>query len=479
MIDRTTTRFPSDRAYGRLHWSLMGLIAAMLLYGLVLSRWVETPRGVGIRLIALLILSFNALWWSIADRRFARFILGDIHSRLLRLAVFGLIVALNAPIIQLLINGRPPSFQGAPTWYATAVTLWTISLPLLMPVIALLRLAGMGAKWAFRRLAGMDRSCQRSALSVQPQSGGCRAEVGGSSRPQALNAGAACRDPDRRAFLRTAVATAPVILLGGLTGICRAQERGFLVNRHTLPAPWLPDRLRGLTITHISDLHVGRLYRPSMLPMLVNAAGALHSDLVVVTGDIVDNSNEFLPPAIDALSQITHRHGLFLCIGNHDQIDSRQDFIHYTRSRLPLLVNERRSLDIGGERLTIAGLDYASSAEPSGRGPGYIADIAGTLAGHDPRAHGPVIALAHHPHEWDWLAWAGVPLTLSGHTHGGQIMFTSPGERPDVGVGRLLFRYTRGFYRTESSTLFVNSGVGNWFPLRVRAPAEIVQIQLT
>jgi predicted MPP superfamily phosphohydrolase len=90
-----------------------------------------------------------------------------------------------------------------------------------------------------------------------------------------------------------------------------------------------------------------------------------------------------------------------------------------------------------------------------------------------------VIALAHHPHEWDWLSWAGVPLTLSGHTHGGQIMFTPPGDHPDVGIGRLVFRYPRGFYHTPSSTLFVNSGVGNWFPLRVRAPTEIVQIRLT
>ena len=89
-----------------------------------------------------------------------------------------------------------------------------------------------------------------------------------------------------------------------------------------------------------------------------------------------------------------------------------------------------------------------------------------------------MIALAHHPHTWDCLADAVIPLTLSGHTHGGQIMLTPAGDPREIGVGQILFRYNRGFYRRNGTTLFVNSGVGNWFPLRFNAPAEIVQIQL-
>jgi len=463
MIDDTTTRFPSDRAYGRFHWSLMGLIAAVLLYGLVLSRWIDTPRGLGIRLIALMVLAFNGLWWSIADRRFARFIRSEARSRLSRLLLLAFMAAINVPIFQLLITARPPSFQDTPIWYAAAVTIWTIALPLLMPIIDLLRLAVLGAAYAIRRMTGHRPSNQHRVPGVQAEPADCPTEL---------------PNPSRRAFLQTVYAAAPIVLLGGLTAVSRRQEGRFLVNRHILPAPWLPDRLRGLTITHISDLHVGRLFRPYMLPRLVDAANALNSDLVVVTGDIVDNSNDMLPPAIEALSQLRHRHGLFLCIGNHDQIDSRADFVRYTQSRLPLLINERRSVEIGGERLTIAGLDYAGSEYPTARSPGFIADIAETLAGHNPRRDGPVIALAHHPHEWDWLTRANVPLTLSGHTHGGQIMFTAPGEHPDIGIGRLVFRYTRGFYRTPSSTLFVNTGVGAWFPLNLRSPTEIVQLRL-
>lgn len=458
-------RFPSDRAYGRLHWTLMGVIAAIALYGLVIASFLNTPRVSGIRLLAGFMMSFSVLWWTIADRRFARHVRGETGSRILRLGALIFCAALNAPIFHMLWAARPPSFIGSPTWYAAAVTLWQVSLALLMPIAALLRLAGMGVA----RLARSAWRRQRGDADGLPSVG--LADCPATKADKTL-------DPGRRAILKTAVATVPMVALAGLTGAARSQESKLQVNRHSLPAPWLPDRLRGLTITHISDLHVGRLYRPWMLPRLVETANALNGDIVVVTGDIIDNSNDMLPPAVEAVSRLTHRYGLFLCIGNHDQIDSRSDFIRYCRPRLPLLINERRCIEIGGERITIAGLDFAWGEQPSGRHGGFVADVAGALAGHDPRTDGPVIALAHHPHEWDTLAKAGVPLTLSGHTHGGQIMFTAPDQRPDLGIGRLLFRYLRGFYKDGHSTLFVNSGVGNWFPLRINAPAEIVQIRL-
>ena len=449
--DDVTRRFPSDTAYRRLHWICMAVIAAIVIGSLVAPYVPGAPRLFGIRLIAAIMLPFNALWWSIADRRFARYVCSARRSRLIRSLVLIFSLAMNAPIIEMLLFAHPPLFQMTPTWYAAAVTLWQLGLVVCMPIIAALRLIGLGLWWIF------SRSVLQSA----------------DAEPEPF-------DPSRRAVLKTAFATAPVTLLAGLTVVSRAQESRLFVRRHDLPAPWLPGRLRGLTITHITDLHVGRLFRPRMLPGLIDKVNALGSDIVMVTGDIVDNSNLLLPDALNALGRITHRHGMFLCLGNHDQIDSREDFIRAVRERqFKLLINQRRAVEIGGERITIAGLDFANSDEPGGRRRmGNIANIGETLDGYQQRTEGPVIALAHHPHTWDVLARAGVPLTLSGHTHGGQIMLTPPDERPDIGIGRILFRYTRGFYRDGTSTLFVNSGVGNWFPLRIHAPAEIVQIRL-
>jgi len=68
---------------------------------------------------------------------------------------------------------------------------------------------------------------------------------------------------------------------------------------------------------------------------------------------------------------------------------------------------------------------------------------------------------------------AGLPLTLSGHTHGGQWMLTEK-----TGIGPVMFRYWSGGYSRASSQLVVLNGVGNVYPLRINAPAEIVHLTL-
>jgi predicted MPP superfamily phosphohydrolase len=83
------------------------------------------------------------------------------------------------------------------------------------------------------------------------------------------------------------------------------------------------------------------------------------------------------------------------------------------------------------------------------------------------------ILLAHHPHVFDTAAEMGFPLTLAGHTHGGQLMF----DRRHGG-GPFFFRYWSGLYKKGRSQMVVSNGIGNWFPLRINAPAEIIHITL-
>ena len=83
------------------------------------------------------------------------------------------------------------------------------------------------------------------------------------------------------------------------------------------------------------------------------------------------------------------------------------------------------------------------------------------------------ILLAHHPHAFDRAAAHGFPLTLAGHTHGGQVMLT-----PEFGAGSAMFRYWSGLYEKSGCALVVSNGTGNWFPLRVNAPAEIIHLTL-
>ncbi len=455
-VEDRAARWPSERTYSVVGWTLLFACAAILIYGFLPSRYFPVSRAVGFRLVITLILLFNALWWRLADRRFARHIRSARASRLLRAWTAVFAIALNLPIVWMLVLSRAPQLLSTwPTWYSGAVMIWHMGLVTLLPILSAARLLVLALLAARRRLAP---SFGRQTVTHEPDT----------TEP----------DADRRALLKTAVATAPMILLAGATAATTREDGRFLVRRHRLPAPWLPERLRGLSITHVSDLHVGRHYRPAMLPRLVEAVNRLDSDLIVVTGDIVDMSNDMLPFAMDAMNQMKHRYGLFTCIGNHDEIDDRQEFIAEVRRHFPLLINERRTLNIGGENLCLAGIDFSRNDEQEGRRPGHRDNVRTCLQGYDAGREGPPIALAHHPHTFDHLVPHHVPLTLAGHTHGGQLMLTPPGSRAELGAGSLLFRYIRGFYRAAEGQLFVNSGVGNWFPLRMHAPAEIVQLTL-
>ncbi|MEL7239886.1 MAG: metallophosphoesterase, partial [Planctomycetota bacterium] len=85
------------------------------------------------------------------------------------------------------------------------------------------------------------------------------------------------------------------------------------------------------------------------------------------------------------------------------------------------------------------------------------------------------ILLAHHPHAFDSAKQAGIPLTLAGHTHGGQLML--PG---DLGFGPIMYKYWSGTYRDPATdaAVVVSNGSGNWFPLRTYAPAEVILLTL-
>ena len=98
-------------------------------------------------------------------------------------------------------------------------------------------------------------------------------------------------------------------------------------------------------------------------------------------------------------------------------------------------------------------------------------DVDQVAALRDPAAF--PILLAHHPHAFDRAAELGFPLTLAGHTHGGQLMVT-----PEFGAGPAMFRYWSGLYQKAGRALVVSNGTGNWFPLRVNAPAEIIHLTL-
>lgn len=281
--------------------------------------------------------------------------------------------------------------------------------------------------------------------------------------------------PNRRDFLRTAAVAAPPVLTILTTGYALAQQENFRVRRVIIPLRQLPAELDGLTIAHVTDVHVGRFTEGSVLRKIVETTNQLKADLVLLTGDLINHDLHDLPAAIDAVRRMDSRFGVFMCQGNHDLMRSRSIFDTDVRNGgIPLLVNQTQTVHINSRDVQLMGLRWGWSAAstPGARGDSWIVDSMRVLTPQIRPDAFPIL-LAHHPHAFDDAAAAGIPLTLSGHTHGGQLMVT-----PNFGFGPLMYKYWSGLYQHGQSKLVVSNGTGNWFPLRINAPAEIVHITL-
>ena len=138
-------------------------------------------------------------------------------------------------------------------------------------------------------------------------------------------------------------------------------------------------------------------------------------------------------------------------------------------SGIPFLLDESVVITVRGTALQLLGLSWTRARE--NRDVAIAAAVRQLLNQRQPESF--PILLAHHPHAFDAAAAASVPLTLSGHTHGGQLMLNE-----QYGFGPALFRYWSGPYTKGASKLIVSNGVGNWFPLRLRAPAELLHLTL-
>jgi predicted MPP superfamily phosphohydrolase len=274
----------------------------------------------------------------------------------------------------------------------------------------------------------------------------------------------------RRDFVRTAVALAPPLLNLSLATIALRQLDRFRVRRFSIPIVDLPPDLHGLTIAQVSDMHVGRFTSGQVLQEMVRVVNELHPDLVLLTGDLINDALADLDHALEIAKRMQGRLGSYLIEGNHDLIQNPTEFESRARSSgIPFLRDDSALLNVGASSLQLFGLSWTRTYE--NRDAAIAASVRRLLTQRQPGAF--PILLAHHPHAFDAAAESQIPLTLSGHTHGGQLMLNE-----QVGFGPAMFRYWSGLYRRDGSNLVVSNGVGNWFPLRVRAPAEIIHITL-
>ena len=237
----------------------------------------------------------------------------------------------------------------------------------------------------------------------------------------------------------------------------------------------LPESLHGLRITHLSDLHIGHLHLPDLLPGIVDRCNRFEADVIAVTGDLVDLSLEPLDKVIEAMKHLTAPLGVYFVAGNHDKLlDGRRFAARMRQAGLKLLHNETTMVRARGCRIAIAGIDFERRRRALGQ-------VVGDTLNRDPDFQGADLRLllAHHPDAFEAAARHGVDLTLSGHTHGGQVMLSNQrGKKGSIGLGSMTYRYPHGLYRRGHYHLHVTSGTGTWFPMRLKCPAEVACLTL-
>lgn len=243
-----------------------------------------------------------------------------------------------------------------------------------------------------------------------------------------------------------------------------------------MPLARLPEDWDGLRVAQLSDFHYDQHFSVMPLRRAIDMVNRLHPDLVVLTGDFVTvpllshylqkRAADAAEPCARLLSRLYARFGMLAILGNHDAgSDSNRIIAILHAQNIPVLRNRSISLEQGGTRLWLAGVDDALKGQ---------LDL--DLALRQVPQNETVILLAHEPDIADTVARKPVDLQLSGHSHGGQVRFPLLGAPYLPPLGR---KYPWGLRRIGPLTLYTNAGIGTIrMPLRFNCPPEITLITL-
>ena len=250
------------------------------------------------------------------------------------------------------------------------------------------------------------------------------------------------------------------------------------VRQVTIEFDDLPKAFDGYRIAQFTDVHLGSMKDELML-RAVTAIDDMRPDLIVFTGDIQNMGPDELPRFAQTLKRLKAKDGVMSVLGNHDYSryvnlppdealrNERMTRDFETSVGWQLLLNDNRIVRRGSDSIVIAG------GENDGRPPFPAkADLKKAMRGIHAKSF--VVMLQHDPSAWrrHILPLTNAQLTLSGHTHGGQISLF--GLRPTELVGK----EDDGLYVEGKRKLFVSTGLGGFVPFRFYMNPEVVEITL-
>jgi len=258
------------------------------------------------------------------------------------------------------------------------------------------------------------------------------------------------------------------------------------VEKHDLYFNNLPKQLDGLKIVQLSDIHLGSYgNNPKVLKETLKIMEDIQPDLLLFTGDIVNNFGEEIDCYEPYLKQLSGRYGKYAIQGNHDY----GDYFNWPDS-----TSKRQNLNLIKAGLTISGFKLLQNQWEKI----FVKDTSFTLIGVENWGHSPFpqyanldvatkgipknsfkILMSHDPAHWKAkvVSQTDIPLTLSGHTHGGQFGIKIAGI--EFSPLYLFQKNWGGLYQSDNQLLYVNRGLGTvGFPGRIEMRPEITLLTL-
>ena len=226
----------------------------------------------------------------------------------------------------------------------------------------------------------------------------------------------------------------------------------------------LPAKLDGFRIVHLSDIHHSRFTGLEHIINAINISNELKPDIVFLTGDYVSHDAQYIAPVAEALGELKSQYGTFACLGNHDHWTDADLVTHLLRGEgINVLINEGFRFEARESSFWLAGVDDFMAGKT---------DVSAALRGSFPDEM--KILLAHNPVIFRQSVRANIDLTLSGHTHGGQIKMRDPEKR--ILPRRKL---SSGLHGRQDSQIYITRGIGTVVvPARYQCPPEISSIEL-
>lgn len=260
----------------------------------------------------------------------------------------------------------------------------------------------------------------------------------------------------------------------------------YRVSREKISFEHLPKSFKGLKIVQISDIHLGSLNKNfEQLAEAVELINQQEADLILFTGDLVNNFAEETVGWAPVLLKMKAKIGKYSVMGNHDYGDYSQWESDKDKAKnltgiqrfhkemgFRLLLNESETIVINNEEIALIGVE--NWGQPPFPKYGNLKE-ANKHSNHQPFK----LLMSHDPSHWDAevLTDTNIDLTFSGHTHGMQFGF----EHAGIKWSPVKYKYPRwgGLYREGNQYLYVNRGLGYiGFPGRIGMPPEITVVEL-